>query len=45
MPRKRGQLAAVGKPLTCERELKNAVGTYCGNKDDLSDAEWKVATP
>ena len=29
----RGYHAAVGELLARERELKNAVGTYCGSKD------------
>ena len=36
--------AGVDKLLTCERELRNAIGMYCGDKDrDLSDT-GKVVT-
>ena len=28
-----GYHGAVGELHTCEREVKNAVGTYCGSKD------------
>ena len=51
MPRKRGVRTvycicgyhtAVSELLMCERELKNAVGMYCGRR--LSDTEWEVVS-
>ena len=34
-----GYHTAIGKLLVCEKELRNAVGTYCGGNQSDTDEE------
>ena len=38
-----GYHTAFGKLLTCEREVKNAIGTYCGSKDRRFLGHWGLS--
>ena len=38
-----GYHTAFGKLLTCEREVRNAIGTYCGSKDRRFLGHWGLS--